>query len=393
MIKIPTLRELYDGIVEDLQNELGVTIPRMGKSVLRALAAVQAAKLKLFYLAVGHLQKNIFVDTADSESTGGTLERFGRIKLGRNPFPAQAAQYRLRVTGTSGTQVPASTTFKSNDNAQSPGMLYILDHAYTLQAATDTLVVRALEAGLGARLSVDDELTVTAPIAGLDRVATVTEETTAPLAAESLEEYRQKAINAYQMEAQGGAATDYRLWAADVQGVKQVYPYARPGASGEIDLYVEQLPESSVDGHGTPTEELLAAVESAIEMDPDTSKPINERGRRPLGVFRVHYQPVAVRKVDLEINGLANDSPEDRASIKAALDLEISRIRPFVSGADVLAQRNDILDKNKIIATILRARPGSVFGAVTLQIDGAGVDSYTFTQGEIPYLNPITYVD
>jgi len=393
MIKIPTLRELYEGIVGDLQNELGVTIPHMGKSVLRALAAVQAAKLKLFYLAVGHLQKNIFVDTADSESMGGTLERFGRIKLGRNPFPAQAAQYRLRVTGTSGTPIPASTTFKSNDDAQNPGKLYILDHPYTLQAATDTLVVRALEAGLEARLSVYDELTVTAPIAGLDRTATVTEETTVPLAAESLEEYRQKAINAYQMEAQGGAATDYRLWAADVQGVKQVYPYARPGASGEIDLYVEQLPESSLDGRGTPTAELLAVVESAIEMDPDTSKPINERGRRPLGVFRVHYLPVAVRKVDLEINGFLFAFQEVKDSVEIALKSEIEKVRPFVSGADVVAQRNDLLDKNKIIATILRARPGSVFGAVTLLIDGAGVDSYTFTQGEIPYLNQITYVD
>ena len=393
MIKIPTLRELYDGIVEDLQNELGVTIPRMGKSVLRALAAVQAAKLKLFYLAVGHLQKNIFVDTADSESTGGTLERFGRIKRGRNPFPAQAAQYRLRVTGTSGTLVPASTTFKSNDNAQSPGKLYILDHPYTLQAATDTLVVRALEAGLEARLSVDDELTVTAPLAGLDRIAAVTEETTAPLAAESLEEYRQKAINAYRMEAQGGAATDYRLWAADVQGVKQVYPYARPGASGEIDLYVEQLPESSYDGRGTPTDELLAAVESAIEMDPDTSKPINERGRRPLGVFRVHYLPVAVREVSINIANMDDLSTEIQSVLNNALEVEASKIRPFVSGADVLANRNDILDKNKIIATILRARPGSVFGAVTLKIDEEEVDSYTFTQGEIPYLKPITYVD
>jgi len=393
MIKIPTLRELYDGIVEDLQNELGVTIPRMGKSVLRALAAVQAAKLKLFYLAVGHLQKNIFVDTADSESTGGTLERFGRIKLGRNPFPAQAAQYRLRVTGTSGTQVPASTTFKSNDNAQSPGMLYILDHSYTLQAATDTLVVRALEAGLGARLSVDDELTVTAPIAGLDRVATVTEETTEPLAAESLEEYRQKAINAYRMEAQGGAATDYRLWAADVQGVKQVYPYARSGASGEINLFVEATIENSPEGDGTASQQLLEAVEAVIEMDPDTSKPINERGRRPLGVFLVHYQSVAVREVDINIANMDDLSSEIQSILSNALEVEISKIRPFVSGADVLANRNDILDKNKIIATILRARPGSVFGAVTLRIDDEEVDSYTFTQGEIPYLNQITYVD
>ena len=132
MITIPTLKELFDDIVADLESELTVTIPVFGPIFIRALAAVQAAKLKLYYLTIGQLQKNIFVDTADPESSGGTLERFGRIKLNRNPFPATAAQYDIDVTGTIGATIPAGRTFKSDDDALNPGKLYILDAEFEL---------------------------------------------------------------------------------------------------------------------------------------------------------------------------------------------------------------------------------------------------------------------
>lgn len=83
-VQIPTTQELYTSIKSDLETELNINIPVFGKIFLRALAAVQAAKLKLYYLAIASVQKNIFPDTADPESIGGTLERFGIVKLGRN---------------------------------------------------------------------------------------------------------------------------------------------------------------------------------------------------------------------------------------------------------------------------------------------------------------------
>ncbi len=52
---------------------------------------------------------------------------------------------------------------------------------------------------------------------------------------------------------------------------------------------------------------------------------------------------------------------------------------------------NDILDVNKIISIILAARPGSIFGVVTLSIDGVAVNTFTFEDGDIPYLNSVTY--
>jgi hypothetical protein len=59
MITIPTLAELRTQIKSDWESNLQITIPVFGKAVLWAITLVQAAKLKLIYLAIGLTQKNI----------------------------------------------------------------------------------------------------------------------------------------------------------------------------------------------------------------------------------------------------------------------------------------------------------------------------------------------
>jgi len=390
MQTIPTTTELYNAVLADLEAQYNLSIPVFGKNFLRVLAGVQAAKLKLFYLSLANIQKNIFVDTAESETIGGTLERFGRVKLNRNPFPATAGQYTLQVTGTIGAVISAQTTFKSDDTSQNPGNLFILDAAYTLVATTDTITVRSLSTGIETKLAVGDTLTATAPIALVNKLAEVTAEIVEPSAAETIEDYRTKALDAYRLEPQGGAATDYRLWAADAQGVKQSYAYAKSGTDYQINLYVEATIADSIDGKGTPSALLLAEVEEVVEFDPDDTRPDEERGRRPLQAI-VNFLPVSIREVDIIINGLVGRNTDIENLIIDALTAEINKVRPFVSACDVLADKNDILDNNKIIATILNARPGSVFGAITLKVDSTIYSSFTFVNGFIPHVNSITF--
>ena len=391
MTNIPTISELYTSVLSDMESTYGEAVSLFGKNFLRALAAVQAAKLKLFYLVVAKTQKNIFVDTADKESSGGTLERYGRVKLGRNPFPAKAGQYTVEVTGSIGAVIDASTTFKSNDESLNSGKLFVLDSDHILIATTDSITLRALESGLDSKLIVNDKLSSTSPIANVDKVATVTAETIEPLSEEDIELYRQRSLDAYRLEAQGGADTDYRLWSFDAQGVQQTYPYAKTAASNEINLFVEATVADSTDGKGTPSVGLLSDVESVIEFDPDTTKPLNERGRRPLGVFEVHYLPIAVREIDIIIDSFVGITPEIETLMLNALNLEIDLIRPFIGGIDILEEKNDILDLNKIISIILNARPGSVFGTITIKVDGVSLNTYTFINGNIPNINNVTY--
>ncbi len=391
MTTIPTIKQLYDSIIAAMEAEFGVSISIVGKSVLRAIAIVNAGQLKIYYLRLAFIQKNIFVDTADSTSKGGTLERFGRVKLGRNPFQAVAGQYELRVTGTVGAVIDASTVFKSDGSSLNPGKLYILDSAYTLVSSTDFITVRALEPGTDSKLSDLDGLTSTIPIALVDRNVSVNSEVVEPRAAEDLEAYRTAILNSYRLEAQGGAATDFRLWAQDAQGVERVYPYAKSGASAEVNLYVEATVADSTDGKGTPSQSLLDDVEDVIEFNPDATIPLNERGRRPLGIFQVHYLPITVKTVDVTITGYQGNTVEITALLLAAITDMINSIRPFVPAADILSDKNDILDNNRIIAVILTQVPGSVFTSVSIDIDSVTVPTYTFSNGDIPYLNSITY--
>jgi uncharacterized phage protein gp47/JayE len=391
MITIPTISQLYTSVKADIEAEYGSSIPLFGKIFLNVLAIVQAAKLKLFYLAIADLQKNIFVDTADSEFSGGTLERFGRIKLGRNPFPATAAQYEIEVTGTIGANIPASTTFKSNDDSLNPGKMFMLDNAFVLVTNPDTIIVRALEAGLDSKLEVGDQLSATAPIANVNSLTEVVTETVVPLAAEELEEYRTKALEAYQLETQGGASSDYRLWAADAQGVQQTYAYAKSGSANEANLFVEATIADSTDGKGTPTAGILADVEDVIEFDPDTTKPLSERGRRPLTVQQVHVLPVTIKTIDIVVNNsLGAFTAAEKTAVFDALTAELARVRPFVSGADILEDKNDILNTNKVISVILGVKPNAAFDIV-LKVDTIPLSTYTFTNGDIPWLNTVTY--
>lgn len=390
MIKLPTTLELYNSILNELEIELGSGIPLFGKNFLRALAAVQAAKLKLLYVHLGKVQRNIFVDTADPEASGGTLERFGRIKLNRNPSPAQAGQYIITVTGSIGATIPAFTTFKSDDDSLNPGIMYQLDEAYILVAESDSITVRALTAGTDGKLLVGDTMTATAPIANVDSGATVQSESEPPISAETIEDYRRKITDAFQLEPNGGSAADYRLWSADAPGVARVYPYAKTDAPCEVNLYVEATPGDSTDGWGTPSAGILEEVEEVVELDPDESKPILDRGRRPIQVI-VHFLPVTIRQIEIEINGSADFTPDQKTAIENSLEAELAKTRPYVGAADILANKNDIFNVNEIISIILKIKPGATFDSATLKVDGVATNSHTFINGDIPHLLSVTY--
>jgi uncharacterized phage protein gp47/JayE len=382
---MPTLNQLYQTIKTDLESELNITIPIFGKSFLRAFAMVQAGKLWLLYLLLAKVQKNIFVDTADPESMGGTLERFGRVKINRSPFPATAGFYSVTVTGEIGAVIPFNQIFKSDDNSLNPSKLFILDTQTTLTATSQQITLRALELGIDSKLSINDTLTATSPIALVNSTATVFAETVQPQAREDIEVYRQIVIQSYRLEPQGGAGADYRIWSSEVQGVKQSYPYTSNVNTNVVNLFIESPIADSVDGKGSPTAAIIAAVEENIEI-PTPTRP----SRLPL-TATLNVQSVTPLDVVITIDSFVDITTAKQAAIQTAIENALDKIRPFIASIDVVSEQNDTFSSNTIIALILQAVSGSVFGAVTLEVDGNMVNSYQFVNGEIPYLDSISY--
>jgi len=391
-MQIPTINELYTDIRSDLATRLNINIPIFGKVVLNALAMVQAGKLKLFWLAIARVEKNIFIDTADSESAGGTLERFGRVFLARERRAAVQGQYTVAVTGTVGAVIAAGSLFKSDDTATSPGVLFQLDVQKTLASTSDTMTLRALTAGPDARLQVGDTLTSTSPLINVNDQVTVTAETTVPTAQETVENYRDEAIRSVQLEPQGGSPGDYRQWSDDVAAVRFVYPFATSGQCGQVDLYVEANQADSTDGKGTPTATTLTDVEAVVDFDPDTTRPNNERGRRPVNVS-VNYIAVTPQDVVITVNNPVNIDTDTQATILTDLRTVINDVRPFVAGAESINNRNDVLSITLIITTIQNALTGGQsFSGVTVTVGGNPLTTSTqFFNGDIPFLQTLNF--
>lgn len=381
MNNIPTLQTLYLQRLADLESQMNITIPLFGKSFLRALAMVLAGKDWLLYLRLAVVQKNVWVDTADSVANGGTLERFGFVKMGRYPFPATQGKYLCSVIAEDGAVIQGGTQFTSNDDSLNPNMLFVLDVTYVCNGYLDEIELRALESGDGSALQIGNQLTSTIPISLVERVVTVVAENEQPQAAEDLEDYRQKVIASFRLLPQGGAASDYRLWSVEVSGIVNAYPYAASGQTSEVNLFLEA---DTIDG--IPTSQDLQNVEDNIELPTDT-----QPARKPI-THIVNYLPIVPRIIDIEIADFAAITPTLEALIEDAVIAALAEIRPFVGAIDIASDRKDYFDTNTVVSIILQAQPGSVFGAVTMTVDSNPETSFTFENGDIPQLGTITYV-
>lgn len=381
----PTFTELYESIRDELKDKLGLS-SLVGKTFLNAFALVQAGKLKVLYLLAGSIYKNIFVDTADADM----LSRFGFVKLNRYPNEATAGEYTAEVTGTPGAVIAAGTTFKSLDSSTSPAKLFVLDASYTMPASTGAVSLRALDLGTTARLEIGDQVQVTQPIAALDSFAEILSVDITATEAETLEAYRVKVIAAYQTEPQGGAKTDFRLWALDAAGVRDTYPYVVDGEPNTLDMFVEATPDNSTDGRGTPSAAALLDVEEVVEYDPDTTKPDSERGRRPVTAWKTNYLPIITAPVDVQVVGLTDAG--FLTQIADAITAKLYYIRPFIGGAD----NPGLLNKGRLYSADLTVIARDVIGVAAsfdnliMQVDSVAVNSYEFDEGRIPYLASVT---
>lgn len=390
MKPIPSIVDLYNKLEADLKSRLNLSNDDL-KFVLNAMAGVLAAQLKIAYLFLGDIQNNIFPDTADTAADGGTLDRLSLIYLNRNRFPARPGTYVATVTGTTGAIIPANVTAQSNGNSFSPGNLYQLNNAYTMPGTTGTITIISLDSGTPYLLNVGDQLTFTQPIIGINPTLTISSITIAPEDEEDINIWRSAILNAIRLQPQGGAKTDYRIWAADAQGVRLVYPYVKNGAAGTVQVYVEAQISDSIDGLGTPSSLLLTDVANVIETNPDVTLPTNERGRRPIQAY-LEVLPILPQPVDVIITGMTINTAQIRADISTNLTAYLYAIRPYIAGADLPRDKNDILTAVKMQSVVNDTLgTGNSFLAFTMYVQGVQVNSFTFSLANIPYLRNVVY--
>lgn len=391
MQPIPTLQQIASNMGNDFKNKFNLSTEYL-KRVLNAITAVVSAQVHLIYMYLRDVQDNVFPDTATTEANGGTLERQGLIYLNRGLFPASIGVFLVSVDAKAGSVLRANLTFKSNEGSRNPGQVYVLDTEYTCTGTDDVIEVRSIGSGSAYNLNVADNLTITEPVIGVDKTVVVTSVEEQPRAEETIENYREAILRAIQLEPQGGSRADYRQWSTDAQGVRLVYPYVVDVTSGIVSVYVEAVLSDSDDGKGTPTTAILDDVEEVLNYDPDITKPIYERGRKPAQCF-LEIEPISLIPVDVKITGLNDDSTSVRNAIENSVVDMLYKIRPFISGADLRRNKNDILYYGKMQSVVTESLiNGNFFNELELKVDGNEIVSYEFDLGNIPFLNSITFV-
>jgi uncharacterized phage protein gp47/JayE len=387
-VTIPTLEELTNQILQDIATEFGVDVSELGTTYVVA-ARVQAGMIYQQYLALSGVQKNIFYDLAEDE----ILIRYGTIILGRTPAPAESGEYTIEVQGEIGAVIPSGTQYKANDSALAAGYLFIVDQEFTLTAQIDSAPIRALTPGVESALFENDFLTATAPITDVNREAKVTAITKQPVAAEDIESYRADVIEAVQIEPQGGAPGDFRLWCSEIPEIRTTYPYAKLGAPGNIEIYIEATKENTAPSEieGVPTQATIDEVyTAATAIDPETGivviNPVTGKGRKPISVFTIIPLPVSPVPVDLDFTGLTDESVA--TDIRTAVESLLYNIRPFVAGADLLQNKNDVLTIGQIISEVISVLEGTgiIYTTLTMDVNDVLVNTYQFLLGDYPYL-------
>ena len=381
----PSISDLFSSISTNLKSQFGISSENDLKRVLMAIASSDAGMLKIFYLALLDVQKNILPDLADTESMGGTLERYGRLKLGRDPNPATQGRYLINVSGILGTTIPIGTQFVNNVTNK----YYTTDVSLTLTSTLQDVSVLASSSGTDSILNIADVLYTVNTITNIQSLATVYDILVTPTDAEDLDVYRNLILEAYRLEPNGGSASDFAFWALDVPGVRTVYPYTT--GSGMATIYAEGLT-----GNGSVNQSILdqlwkSDLTGVFELNPDITLNNYERGRRQLGFTGITMLSVNPLSVVVTITNLKTTSPAITLAIQTELSNMLYLKRPYVAGIGDINDRNDTLYFRDIVTALDNALDsGNTYDDVTVMVNGFNLP-YQFLNGDIPTLTSVIY--
>lgn len=126
-------------------------------------------------------------------------------------------------------------------------------------------------------------------------------------------------------------------------------------------------------------------VEDVLNYDPDITKPDYEGAQTSAIVFKV--QAISLVPVDITITGLNESTTAIQDTIKVSINDLLYNVRPFIAGADLRRNKNDVLYYGKIQSVVTESLTnGNFFNVLTLEVDGNVEVSYEFSLGNIPYL-------
>lgn len=212
----PTLPQIIERVIADMSSGLlGVDGAVLRRSLLGLLARAEAGAVHLLYGYMDWVARQVTPDTAEDEY----LEAWARIfSLDRRD--AEFARGSVTFTGEEGSGILSGVVLQGPD-----GVEYVTTASGVIAGGSVTLTVEARAAGTAGNLPTGTAVFLQSPVAGVNATATVA----APGLAggterETDEALRDRLLLRIRQPPQGGAESDYVLWALEVPGVTRVWP-------------------------------------------------------------------------------------------------------------------------------------------------------------------------
>ena len=396
--KNKTIEEVQQLLIRSFEHEFNTQLRILPKSFIKILCKVFAGVFIIVYKLVGWYFLQMFPETADWEEVtilGVRLRPL--VKLGvlfGVGEPLAGVQWRGIITIdvlTQGSVLYSGTQLKSNVT----GKLYIVEETKTLLQQKETVSVVCTEIGTAGNLEQNDTLNFVNPYGFIKTEAVVSDVVRVGLDNELESSYRNRVINRFRLQPQGGALADYRIWASEVPGVLNVYPYNDKEQPGGVLLYVSGIPDVYADR--IPNNGLLKKVGEACTYDPETGKAT----RKPLTAMLdpkndgsySNVKPITVAVFDIVITGIAGAIPADFAQVvKPALRNYFSDRDLYIRGLSDDNNRTNVISKNHVITVVnqMAVSVKAVFETAEMRKNGKVVSLYTLDNGELAKLGALT---
>ena len=399
-----TIDDVYNLILTALQQQFNNRLRLLPKAFIVVLAKILAAFYIIPFKLCGWFLLQIFPDTASYSKVnvlGHTIRPL--VKLGdqfgvQRPMEGKAWQGVIIVKRLAENKSVALGTQLKSDIT---GFIYLVAESTELDEDEKRVEVYCTENGIDGNLADGDVLTFVNPIDFAEKNADVSETTVKGTDNEREESYRRRVVNRYSTQPQGGALADYRIWAYDVAGVLQSYPYNdedSPGGvviyvAGTTDLFPTRVPDSA----------LLVAVGKACTYDPDTGM----ASRKPLTAILdpqgnetyPNIKPVRITRFNVHVTGLTGATAADFGeSLKSELETYFNNREPYIRGLSNDNNRTDSILRNSLIsiANSVALSMKATFDTVTMNTSGPVIAEYTLGKGELAalgdlYINGVIY--
>jgi uncharacterized phage protein gp47/JayE len=371
----PTITEITNRIIADINAEYGQKIPILAKAVFRVWAFIQAGIFIILYKFGTSQFRQRFVQTANETFLALLGEQVG---VNRTPAQIWTGTCSVGVSAIGGV-LQAGIQLINN----SSGVVYIVNPSKVIALTpVETFTLESTVSGDISNLVVGDELTFVNPQAGLTDPVTVTIVSQEGADQEPLEQYRQRVLDRYQKQPQGGALADYELWSEEAPNVINAYPYAGT-TTGTVDVFIEV--DNQTDG--IPTSSQLIIALDYINFDPVTGKATRRPTTAEVATLAIYRTTFTVK-----VQGLSPDTPDIRTAIDNAVAALYLEKEPFIKGLSII--RKDTITTAEVasIISLVAASNGAIVNTVITEESGIPFDLRTLGKGEkAKVTTPLTY--